>query len=200
MYKKVIETNLFSNVKLRAFLDNPSSKYIKKNTKVYDFIYPSYGYPYKNHKMLLDAWIYLSKINLFPSLIVTLDRDMHKKLYERFECAIEDHKLNIKLFSNLDYEDIFKLYSDTRALIWPSLTESFGMPLIEAHNLNLNIIAADIDYISDIFDDAYLFDPNNFVDIANTIKSYMNDVKNNKIKKTKLKLMVFEAKDFIKSL
>ena len=150
--------------------------------------------------MLLDAWIYLSKINLFPSLIVTLDRDMHKKLYERFECAIEDHKLNIKLFSNLDYEDIFKLYSDTRALIWPSLTESFGMPLIEAHNLNLNIIAADIDYISDIFDDAYLFDPNNFVDIANTIKSYMNDVKNNKIKKTKLKLMVFEAKDFIKSL
>ena len=29
MYKKVIETNLFSNVKLRAFLDNPSSKYIK---------------------------------------------------------------------------------------------------------------------------------------------------------------------------
>lgn len=200
MYQKVKETNLFPNVKLRAFLDNPASKYIKKNTKVYDFIYPSYGYPYKNHKMLLDAWIHLSKINLFPSLIVTLDRNMHKKLYEKFECAIEEHKLNIKLFSNLDYEDIFKLYSDTRALVWPSLTESFGMPLIEAHNLKLNIIAANVDYISDIFDDAYLFDPNDFVDIANTIKSYMNDVKNNKIKKTKLKLMVFEARDFIKSL
>ena len=46
-----------------------------------------------------------------------------------------------------NHDDLLEMYPKSRALIFPSNYESFGIPLIEAKNFNLPILAGELDYI-----------------------------------------------------
>ena len=59
------------------------------------------------------------------------------------------------------------------ALIYPSLFESFGMPIIEARSFNLPVLASELDYVRDLIDPEGSFDPNSPVSIARAVKRFM---------------------------
>jgi hypothetical protein len=82
MLKELKKYNKNLNIKLKPFLDNQKiNSSVSNNTQSrYDFIYPSYGYSYKNHRLLIDAWIKLSKKGIFPSLLITIDKKRAKNL------------------------------------------------------------------------------------------------------------------------
>ncbi len=186
-------------VEVRPFMDQVSFN-SRKSLKNYDFIYPSYGYAYKNHTLLLEAWIELSKSNIYPKMCLLLDKKLDAKLALNINEAKHKHKLAIDIFYNIENNKVRDLYKVSSALIWPSFTESFGMPIIEAINLGLDIVAADLEYITDIVENAYLFNPNDHNDLKNTIINFLNKSEFPNNLEAKLILVIPESNDFIKSI
>ena len=149
---------------------------ITQKKKKYDFIYPSYAYTYKNHNNLMKAFKSLSEEGIYPSLLLALDTKIDTNLVRQITSVTQKYKLEIFQVLDKDTKEISEIYQDAACLIWPSLTESFGLPIIEASRNGLDIIASDLEYIRDFIeiDDPYLFDPNDHYSIAKTIKNYIN--------------------------
>lgn len=142
-------------------------------SKTYDFIYVASGEPHKNHRQLVEAWCLLAEQNLFPSLCLTLDENASEEL-----CVWIDEKTNscgLKLINVgfLPHDQVLTLYSQTRALIYPSRFESFGLPLIEATQAGLTVVAAELDYVRDVLDPEQSFDPDSPISIARAVKRYL---------------------------
>ena len=87
---------------------------------------------------------------------------------------------------------ISDLYLSSRALIYPSLSESFGLPLIEAKIFNLPILASELDFVRDVCSPVFSFDPNSPLSISNAVKRYL------KIPFTTQKIL--SSKSFLKSV
>ena len=73
-----------------------------------------------------------------------------------------------------NHVNLIDMYAKTRALIFPSNYESFGIPLIEAKYLNLPILAGELDYIRDLIDPIQTFDPNSPISIYRAVKRFLN--------------------------
>ncbi len=164
----------FSKIKILPFvkLKNSSDLQISANKKNYDFIYVASGDPHKNHQKLVDAWILLAKENKFPVLCLTVAnhyQDLLKYVYRKKE----EYKLKIFNFGENSRDEILNLYSQSHAAIYPSLCESFGLPLLEARQYGLSIVAAELDYVRDLLDPAESFDPNSAVSIARAVKRFL---------------------------
>ena len=54
-------------------------------------------------------------------------------------------------------------------MIFPSLNESFGLPLIESINNNCKVIASDLKFINEIIEPSLLFNPFSISSITNSI-------------------------------
>jgi len=70
------------------------------------------------------------------------------------------------------------LFLNSNFLIFPSIIESLGIPLLEAKYFNLKIIASNIDVIKEICDPLFIFNPKNINDISlaiiNSYKNFIN--------------------------
>ncbi len=143
---------------------------IKKNCR---FIYAATGEPHKNHRCLIDAWVLLAMEGLRPQLCVTLDSKIYSDLCRQIDERINKYQLNVCNIGFLSHSDLLKEYQSYDALIYPSLVESYGLPLIEAQQQGLKIIAAELDYVRDVVNPEVSFDPNSAVSIARSIKRFM---------------------------
>lgn len=138
----------------------------------WDFIYVAYGEVHKNHLRLLEAWKLLAQQGIRPRLGLTLRRDdvalLHAVERLREQCGAEIYNLG-----ELSHERIFALYRQSRALIFPSLVESFGLPLVEARQTGLPILAPELDYVRDVCDPVQTFDPKSAVSIARSVRRFL---------------------------
>lgn len=142
--------------------------------KKYDFIYVASGESHKNHYKLIEAWIELAKIGYFPSLCLTISFSEFPTLCKYIDQSVNDFQLNIKNLGEGTSEKIMELYQKTHALIFPSIIESFGLPLIEAHNAGLSIIASELDYVRDVVQPVETFDPNSAISIMRAVSRFMH--------------------------
>lgn len=141
--------------------------------KQFDFIYVADGNDHKNHLNLLLAWVILAKNGMFPSLALTIPKsDMIKiSLINKF---IFKYKLNVKNLFTVQSELLTKYYLKSRALIYPSYTESFGLPLAEAVFLNIPILASELDFVRDVCTPKETFDPNSPLSISRAVERFLN--------------------------
>jgi len=140
----------------------------------YDFIYPASGDYHKNHAILLDAWRILAEQKIYPRLVLTLTSDHFNRLIGDSgtqELVDSGYIVNVGFVAKADL-DFF--YKNSNALIFPSLVESFGLPLIEARSYGLDIIAGETDYVRDIVDPHETFDASSSISIARAVKRYLN--------------------------
>ena len=86
----------------------------------------------------------------------------------------KEHCLNIEIKSNLSRDEIINLYKYSTALIYPSFFESYGLPLVEAVQFNLPVIASELDYVRDILDPEFTFNPNSPKSISRSVKRFLN--------------------------
>jgi glycosyltransferase involved in cell wall biosynthesis len=70
-------------------------------------------------------------------------------------------------------EGIASLYQSSSALIYPSRTESFGLPLIEAMDYGLPILASELDYVRDVVVPVETFNPDSPVSIARAVRRFL---------------------------
>ncbi len=143
----------------------------KQYKKVYDFIYPASGEDHKNHKKLIDAFIHLSKKKHFPKLLITLNKSDYKKLnilhYKK------KYKLRIFNKPNKNRKIFLKNYNRSRALIYPSTSETLGLPLLEAKEMGLDILVSNKEFAKNYASKKYVFNPYKTESIVKIILKYL---------------------------
>ena len=69
----------------------------------------------------------------------------------------------------MSLDEINLAYEKNQNLIFPSLKESFGLPLIEATLKKLNVISSKLDYVNYVIEPSLSFNPLDIEDISNSI-------------------------------
>jgi len=138
-----------------------------------DFIYVASGEPHKNHRRLIEAWCELAREGLFPSLWLTLNQQSNRDLCLWIDEQTARWDLRVNNLGVQPHARIIDLYRQVDALIYPSTFESFGMPLIEARQSGIAVIAAEMDYVRDVLDPEESFDPFSSVSIARAVKRFL---------------------------
>jgi len=138
----------------------------------WDFVYVADGEPHKNHRFLIEAWKLLAEQGVRPSLALTLpSRNSELSLWVREQA--QQYGLQIEDLGFLPHTEVLALYRRAGALVFPSRGESFGLPLFEARELGLPILASERDYVRDICQPAQAFDPDSPLSIARAIRRHL---------------------------
>lgn len=137
------------------------------------FIYIASGEAHKNHLRLLRAWELLAKDGLYPKLLLTLNGKKDLELLSEISKMRVRFPIKIQNLGVIDHEQVLAAYHSADVLIFPSLTESFGLPLIEANNANLPIIASELDFVRDLVTPTQTFDPYSVSSIARAVKRHL---------------------------
>ncbi len=149
------------------------SKAVQQENCDFDFVYVASGEPHKNHKRLLEAWCLLAAEGVYPSLCLTLDETRFATLCQEIAVRSQLHGLKVTNAGELSHQDVLSLYKKACAAIYPSDFESFGLPLIEARQAGLPVLASELDYVRDVLDPEQTFDPESPVSIARAVKRFM---------------------------
>ena len=131
------------------------------------FIYPSTGLGHKNHFVLLKAWELLYKEGYNFELHLTIpgtDTGLIKliSILKRKGLQIQNHGI-------IAQSELVHLYQVSEYLVYPSLNESFGLPLLEAIQQNCKVIAADLPYSKETIKPTALFNPHQPSSLKNAI-------------------------------
>jgi len=127
----------FTAVQSTAPVD-PSGRFV--------FLYPTKPEIYKGFEILLEATEYLAaERDDFEVRVTTDDRGWPGEIQDRIDSAREQ-----AWFSRLSFigpqpaDRMPEVYRETDAIVYPSLCESFGFPLLESMACGLPIIAGDL--------------------------------------------------------
>lgn len=155
----IINSNQFSTFPI--FEEKLESYNSKKITN--DFVYVSSSVSHKNHIRLIKAFIgAANNTNKDFKLHLTLnEEELPKYIFPK--------NLKIEFHGTLSIDMVNELYNFCEFTIYPSLVESFGLPLIEAANYNCKVIASDLPYIHEIIEPSLTFDPYSTESISNAI-------------------------------
>lgn len=129
-----------------------------------EFVFISNPSPQKNYPTLLDAWEYLLINGHTPVLHVTVD-DTGPQILARIK---ELNEKGAKIVNHV-YVDPRELYFKCPYLIFPSIMESFGLPLIEAADSGVKVLASDLPYVHDVIVPSLTFDPLRKVSISDAV-------------------------------
>lgn len=134
------------------WIDIHSNSEIYKKNKQYSslkLIYPANFYPHKNHKLL--STINHKKEWPVSKLLLTVDESLNPARHVEW----------IKCVGFLSPPQLLDAYLESDALLFLSLEESLGFPLIEAMYLGRSIVCPDLPYAHTICgDQAIYFQPN----------------------------------------
>lgn len=122
----------------------------------------------KNLKIVLEAFNLLSKNEEHVKLYIV--GDLNDKAFSKY--SLDDfgiHK-NIVFLGRLSDKELMEYYSNSKAFIYPSLYEGFGIPPLEAQKCKTAVIVSDIPCFWEIFGNSVIY---NDVHQANQLKDKM---------------------------
>ena len=134
--------------------------------------YPAATWPHKNHTTLLAALkIMKDRYRFDGQLVLTgVAKQSHGTILDEIGRMGLDGMVNI--LGYLPADDLPWVFNLARLLIFPSLFEGFGMPLIEAMACGCPVACSNVTSIPEVVGDAgLLFDPNSAEEMAE--KSWM---------------------------
>lgn len=138
----------------------------------WDFVYVADGEGHKNHAALLEAWHLLAAQGLRPSLALTLAQRDGPAL-ALLDAARAAGLLHVQTVGALSHAGVLDLYQRASALIFPSRSESFGLPLLEARQAGLPILAGELDFVRDVCEPVQTFDPQSPRSIARAVRRFL---------------------------
>lgn len=144
----------------------------QKNT----FVYVSSGSPYKNNIRLIEAFIIFYQKYKVGKLYLTIGNEFH--ILQALIKEYQQKGFPIVNCGFMERKALAKLYRENEFLIFPSLSESFGLGLIEAMENGCKIIGANLDYTFAVCDPSLVFEPESIDSIENAFKiAVLNELK-----------------------
>jgi hypothetical protein len=120
--------------------------------------YPAAGYPHKNHALIRRYANLPGRTDAIESITVTVEQPAG-------EAATA-----LRYLGQIEPAEVMRQYAACDALLFPSLDESYGLPLVEAMHLGLPIVAADRPYAHVLCGEgAIYFDPTSDASLAAAI-------------------------------
>lgn len=146
-----------------------------KNTNVVLGYVTKYGIQ-KNFLVLIEALKKLVDLKTSFKLILTLD--ITKNEVQEILLEIKNNNLStyVHNYGEVDKREIGAIYNEIDIFLFPSLVESFGMPMVEAISIGLPVIAADTPVNREILGSkALLFEPNNSSQLCELIHKLLKN-------------------------
>lgn len=142
--------------------------------KKFKFFYPADFQPHKNHLTLILGWLSFIKSSPNSRLYLTLSREEIQRLIGGLELKAYELE-SIVCTGKLAHHELLSTMKDMNALVYPSLVESLGIPLLEATSSGLPIIASELDYVRDICCPAETFDPRSNISIFRALCRFCSE-------------------------
>lgn len=137
--------------------------------------YPAATWPHKNHGRLLEALKIMVDRNQFDGLLILSGIAMqhHNEVIRKINSS--GLQKYVKILGYVPYSELPFMYNMARLLIFPSLFEGFGIPLVEAMACGCPVVASNCTSLPEVVGNAgKLFDPGSPEDIAAVIMSVWN--------------------------
>ena len=166
---ELVKKRGIQKIKIMPFYSKKRLNTNNQTVKKYDYVYPADGVKHKNHKLLIKAMIWLAeRKNYKPSVVLTLGKRDRKLWAEMRDLAIQ-YNLNIINIGSVSHSEMLKIMNMSKKLVYVSKIESYGLPLIEAKEMGLDIIAPELDYVRSICIPNQTFDVKSYRSLARAI-------------------------------
>lgn len=112
--------------------------------------YPATPYDFKNHREIINAFIYLKNHEKLKDYFVylTCNKEDLPTLYRLIsEHDLQDHFVFLGV---LEYAQVLSYYKSADVTVFPSFLETFGLPIVEAAAFGKKLLLADMDYAREV--------------------------------------------------
>ena len=137
------------------------------------YIFVSNATPNKNHLRLIEAFCVFFDRNHLGKLTLTVSDDyldvkkiIDQKIQEGYP---------FKNIGFIDRADLASYYQENEYLIFPSLSESLGLGIIEAIDAGCKVIGADLPYMHAICEPSIVFNPLEISSIVNAFEKSLDN-------------------------
>ncbi len=139
-------------------------------------LYPAATWAHKNHINLIRAYkILREKFGVRDVLVLSgIKKENHDAVVEE----IERHGLDkyVMHLGYLPYEELPLLFNAAGLMVFPSLFEGFGIPVVEAMAVGLPVVCSNVTSLPEVAGDAAIyFDPKDPEDIAEKVFKVYSD-------------------------
>lgn len=135
--------------------------------------FPANAWPHKNHRMLLTAFgIYHARFPASRLVLVLTGADVGEGSV--LGTAVQRMGLEkmVRMTGFVSDEELADLFAGAAAVVFPSLFEGFGMPVLEAMALGVPVFCSDVTSLPEVAGDAAVyFDPRRPLDIVRALES-----------------------------
>jgi|SRR3972149_3721583 len=174
--------------------DNSKERNIEKyNIKKPFFIFIGNAYPHKNLKRLVEAILALNtERDEKAMLIIVSARNI---FINKLEGLISDLKAGayVKILGFLPDKEVGSLYRNSSAFVFPTTSEGFGIPGLDAFNAGTLVLASEIPVLKEIYKKhAIYFNPFDFSSIVKAMETALS------MSKEERDARIAESKDFVK--
>lgn len=130
--------------------------------------------PHKNLDRLIEAFVLLRQQNPALRLVLAGKKDV---LYRRLEKDTLRRGIKNIVFTDFVTEGCLRwLYENTTAYVFPSLSEGFGLPGLEAMMHGSPVVSSNASCLPEVYKDAAeYFDPTNIEAMAGAIQKVLTD-------------------------
>lgn len=195
-YMKRLLLEVWGNDIKNCVIANPISKNFVKNyslDEINDFIkhrlqnidkikilYVSRFYPHKNHIFLVDLSKVLNENNIKHEILITVDFSKRETL-DLQQMITKD--ISIESIGEISQFELETYYKTSHIFIFPSNSETFGNPLIEAMKFGLPIVVPNLEYAQSIVEEAGIYyNQNDVLECKDSIKSLISNSDNYRLK------------------
>ncbi len=157
------------------------------------FLYVGNAYPHKNLERTIKAIVMLTKTSKQEvKFLIVSSRNVFTK---RLEKTIKKHGADdyVKLLGYVGDEELDELYKNSLGFLYPSLSEGFGLPGLEAMKAGTVVLASNIPVFKEVYEDkVFYFDPTSVESIEKAMRKVME------MKDEERKGIIDEGKRFVK--
>lgn len=141
-----------------------------------DYVYVANYTGAKGHEELLTAWTLLHQKGMDKTLHLTVN--INSPFSKRIEEA-QARGVRVVNHGLVSFDEVIKLYKQSKAIIYSSHNESLGLGIIEAIEAGCDVIGADLPYIHAVCNPSGLFDPYSPESIAEAVEKYEDHKQHN---------------------
>ncbi len=150
----------------------------REDNDTFEFIFPSFPRVFKNFETILEATKLLNTYDIKRKYIVSLTLSGNENKYSRYLYKKYKNVENVKWIGLQSRDALFKRYSESSCLIFPSKSETWGLPISEYKQFGKAMFLADLPYSHETignYDKVSFFEPSNYQQLSKLMEQILEN-------------------------